>query len=140
MGKAMRFSALVLLLVTYAANARSADWSMMRGSPDNRGVAAEALRPPLRRVWTFRAGGPVEGTAAIVGGVVYVGTQRGVLYALRLSDGKPIWKFQSQDAFTASPTVLDGTVYVGDEGGRFYAISASNGHRAGISAGTTRRR
>ena len=126
----MRHSACIAvsgLLVLVCAPAPAADWPVMRGSPDNRGVAADVLSPPLRRAWTFEAGGPVEGTAAIVGGTVYIGTMRGKLHAIRLADGKRRWTFTSRDAFSASPCVSNGMVYIGDEGGAFYALDAATG-------------
>ena len=58
-GRITLISAATLGMMVLMPTARGADWPMMRGSPDNRGVATDVLTPPLKRVWTFEAGGPV---------------------------------------------------------------------------------
>ena len=39
-------------------------------------------------LWTYEAGDAIESSAAIVDGVVYVGSQTGELHAVNLADGK----------------------------------------------------
>ena len=60
-------------------------------------------------VWkkTFKDGG-FEATAAIVDGMVYVGSFDGNLYALRLATGEEKWKFHTELGFKAAPAVARG--------------------------------
>src|SRR5438552_3436611 len=73
----------------------AADWPVFRGNPAQTGVAAEALPEKLAVRWAAKTGNAIEGAAAIVGGVVYVGSLDGFVYALDLATGKEKWKFQA---------------------------------------------
>src|SRR5437868_5598329 len=71
----------------------AADWPVFRGNPQQTGVSAEKLPAKLVELWQFKTGDAVEGTAAVVDGVVYVGSFDKHLYALDLKDGSEKWKF-----------------------------------------------
>lgn len=106
----------------------SADsWPSFRGTPTLSAVSAATLpdRPKLR--WTFKTQGPIKSTAAIVGGVVYVGSEDGKVYALRLADGTKLWEFTADGPVVSSPLVLDGRVYVGSAGTNLFALDAAKG-------------
>ena len=64
--------ALLLALVALAAPSAQAqsDWPSFRGGPEMTGVARETLPARPRLLWTYRASGPIEATAAIVGDTV----------------------------------------------------------------------
>ena len=74
-------------------------------------------------------------TPAVVGGVVYIGTQEGAwLLAIDAATGALIWKTQLEPAdpyaiITTSPAVSNGVVYTGvastAEGGSIYGINLS---------------
>src|SRR5688572_7607396 len=70
-------------------------WPQFRGTAGLTGVAASPLPASLRVQWTYEAGGGVESSAAIVGGVAYVGTLNGSLLALDAATGKPRWTYQA---------------------------------------------
>lgn len=57
------------------------------------GVARCVLPGKLELRWTFNASEPVASTAAIAAGVVYVGSDAGVLHAIELASGKELWRF-----------------------------------------------
>jgi len=103
------------------------DWPMFRGGPKLQGVAASTLPEKLSLRWTLRCGEAVTSSAAIVDGVVYVGSDDGVLYAVDLATGKPRWRHSVEDAIRSSPTVYRGTVYFGDTMGVMHAVDASTG-------------
>ena len=63
---------------------------MFRGDPGLSGRASSVLPARLKRLWTFDAGAGIESTAAIVNGVVYVGSLDGSLYAIGLDDGETV--------------------------------------------------
>ena len=66
---------------------------------------------------------------AVVGGVVYVGSYNGKVYALSATTGTSIWSYTTTtgDYVTSSPAVANGMVYVGSQNGDFYALSATTG-------------
>jgi len=104
-----------------------ASWPMFRGNPRLTGVASSALKGNLSVRWTFDAGEVVESTAAIVGGVAYVGSDDGGLFALNLADGSVRWNYGIQAAIRSSPTVVGGSVYFGDDEGVFRSLNARDG-------------
>ncbi len=107
-----------------------ADWPVFRGNPQATGVAAGGLPEKLERLWTFSTTkGGFESTAAIVDGVVYIGSTDGNLYALDLATGHERWRFLTQLGFTASAAVCDGRVYIGDSDGTFYCVDAATGRK-----------
>jgi outer membrane protein assembly factor BamB len=106
-----------------------ADWPMFRGDPLQSGAARGDLPRQLVPRWTFRAEEGFESTAAIHGGVAYVGSLDGRLYAVDLETGALRFRYQAGGEIKSSPTVHDGTVYFGDEGGTFHAVDAATGAR-----------
>ena len=83
----------------------------------------------LKLLWTYEAGDAIESSAAIVDGVVYVGSQTGELHAVNLADGKLKWKYKaSTDGIgESSPTVAGELVYVGDLAGVLHAVQTATG-------------
>ncbi len=77
---------------------------------------------------------PIEGAAAIVGGVAYVGDGKGLLHAIDLSTGKAKWVYTSPDPFETTPLVAAGMVLLGDVGGNFHCVEAATGKRAWLFA------
>src|SRR5205807_3968037 len=55
------------------------DWPQFRGNHALTGVATSALPDTLKLLWTYEAGESIESSAAIVNGVVYVGSTNGNL-------------------------------------------------------------
>ena len=102
-------------------------WPMFRGNPSATGVANDPLPEKLQVLWKFEASEAFSSTAAIVDGVVYVGCEDGVLYALDLQTGAVKWTLTTGDMIRSSPTVLSGTVYFGDGLGVLHAVDAKSG-------------
>jgi len=91
------------------------------------GVARSKLPEKLEVLWTYDAFGPVGSTAAIVAGVVYVGTSDEQVLALSLADGAKRWEYKTSGGVRASPCVAGGAVYIGDGSGTFHSIDAATG-------------
>src|SRR6185503_13488879 len=93
------FSCLLLAAAVARIDAQApADrWTQFRGSPALLGTTAATLPEKLRVLWTYEAGEAVESSAAIAGGVVYVGAQPGELHAIGLADGKARWKYKASE-------------------------------------------
>jgi outer membrane protein assembly factor BamB len=73
-----------------------------------------ALKPPFRRLWTYRAGSLVEFPPAIAYGRLYFSTNSGKLIAINAKTGKRAWKYISHRCVAASPAVgtqQHGTIY-----------------------------
>src|SRR6202035_4210346 len=90
---------LTFLLAAAAALAQQKDdWPQFRGNYQLTGVSTSTVPKTLKLLWTFDAGEPVESSAAIADGVVYIGSGAGYLSAVDLATGKLRWKYKvSQD-------------------------------------------
>lgn len=116
------FSVATLLVRPLAAQATFHGDNAHTGVFDS---AAPAAAPKV--AWKFQAGGPIFSSAAVVDGVVYIGSDDGFLYALDEAAGTLKWKFETQGRVAASPAVHDGVVYFGSYDGAFYAVDATSG-------------
>ena len=123
----VRRAAALLLCVLGVLAGRAADWPMFRGNPQLTGVAEAKLpdKPALK--WTFKSGGEMKSSAAIVGDRVFIGSGDSNLYCLNLADGKPVWSFKSDGPIESSPLVLDGRVFFGTANTNVYALDAVSG-------------
>jgi len=115
------------------ASARSA-WPQFRFGPAHTGatpyehVLTASNVSRLELAWTYTTGGPVWSSPAVAGGVVYVGSNDGKLYALRLSDGAVLWT-APLGGRPSAPAVVGGVVYLADDDARAYAFDAKTGKR-----------
>ncbi len=111
------------------------DWTQFRESQTHQGNNPEvgtALTTStvsgLAIAWTGATGGAVDSSPATTGGVVYVGSSDGFLYAYSVGCGtnaaacSPIWKGATGGAVTSSPAVSLGYVFVGSADGKVYAF------------------
>jgi outer membrane protein assembly factor BamB len=98
-------------------------WPQFRGNPSLTGVTQSTVPASLKVVWTYEAGEPIESSAAIAEGVVYVGAQSAELLALDLKTGNLLWKYKTTEGIgESSPCVANGVVYIGDLGGVVHAV------------------
>lgn len=104
-------------------------WPQFRGTPTLSGLSAATLPSKLGVLWQWEAGDAIESSAAIAGGVVYVGTRAGELVALGLADGQPLWRYKvtGDGVGESSPCVAGGSVFVGDLAGVLHAVDAASG-------------
>src|ERR1044071_1482437 len=83
-------SCLLFLVFTPPATAQDTpadNWSQFRGNHHLTGVSLSNVANSLKLLWTYEAGDSIESSAAIVGGTVFVGSQKGELVALSLENG-----------------------------------------------------
>lgn len=126
----LAFLLLIGLLVSGVSQqpASHDNWPQFRGNALLTGVATSTLPATLKVQWTHEAGEPIESSAAIVDGLVYVGSQAGELRALDLKSGSLRWKYKTGEAIgESSPCVANGIVYVGDLSGMVHAVNAQTG-------------
>jgi len=125
----------ILFLLTFvpAVNAQDTpaeNWSQFRGNHRLTGVSDSQLPSELKLLWSFEAGDSIESSAAIVGGTVFVGSQKGELVSLNLDNGSVYWKYDAGNPIgESSPAYSDGKVYIGDLGGVLHAVNAADGKR-----------
>jgi outer membrane protein assembly factor BamB len=100
------------------------------------GVTAVSARTG-ELLWTFNFPEPIDPDSGLVqsGGVVYVTTGLGEIFALDTSTGRQLWRYSdSAIAFTTPPAIADGIVYASNSHNRrssaspvLYAIRAATG-------------
>lgn len=116
----------VCFLPSTATPAR--DPGMFRGNLSHTGVYDGAGVPKLTGVkWKFHTNGYVISSPAIAGGIAYVGSTDGNLYAIELQSGAQKWKFKTDARVVSSPAVENGVVYFGSYDGKFYALDSASG-------------
>ena len=92
----------------------------------------------LSPLWEVEVGGPVSSTPVIAGGVAYVGSYDGNLYAIDLLTGGLVWTYATGAAvpepnlqiplgITGSAAVDADAVYVGDATATLHALDRSTG-------------
>src|SRR5688572_20583245 len=122
----MRPVAMLACLV--ATSSPAVAQSTFHGDVARTGVYAGAgpvQTPSLK--WTFKAAAPIVTSPAVAGGVVYIASLSGHLYALDRATGQEKWNFKSSRPIASSPTVDDGTVYFVSSAGSLVAIDAATG-------------
>src|SRR5829696_1525196 len=131
----MRVLKTLLLVLCLAISAMAQDtpannWAQFRGNHSLTGVSQSNVPTSLKQLWTYEAGESIESSAAIIGGTVFVGSQKGELVALSLDNGSVYWKFATGSPIgESSPAYGSGVVYVGDLGGWLNAINATDGKK-----------
>jgi outer membrane protein assembly factor BamB len=119
-----------LAVSVMAQEAPANNWSQFRGNHSLTGVSQSNVPSSLKQLWTYEAGDSIESSAAIVGGTVFVGSQKGELIALSLENGSVYWKFSTGSPIgESSPAYGSGVVYIGDYGGWLNALNASDGKK-----------
>src|SRR5688500_8902400 len=114
-------AAVAAVLFSAISSQAASGWPMFRGNPGLTGVSDATLPNKLKPGWTFKTGGPIKSSPAIVHGKVIVGSNDGHLYALNADSGQKIWGFKTEGEVESSPLVLDGVAYVGSTDGSLYA-------------------
>jgi eukaryotic-like serine/threonine-protein kinase len=121
-------SVVVLTCGLFAINHGILAQATFHGGNDRTGTYGSPGPRQLHGVrWVFKTGGPVISSPAVTGGVLYVGSSDGGLYAIDEGTGKERWKFDTQEPISSSPAVANGVVYFLSYDGVFYALSADSG-------------
>ena len=118
----------LLAVAPLGGQAPATEWRQFRGTPALTGASAGAAPGTLKLLWSYNVGGPIASSAAIAGGVVYVGGGDGDLVALDLASGKLRWKYTTGNLIgESSPAVSGDAVYIGDLGGVLHAVNVRDG-------------
>jgi outer membrane protein assembly factor BamB len=100
---------------------------MFRGGATHTGAYVGGGSTIVGMRWRFLTNGDVISSPTIVGGVGYVGSGDGNLYALDLAKGAKLWSANLGGSIASSPAVANGLVFVGTYDGRFFAVDAHSG-------------
>src|SRR5512146_2888079 len=116
--------AIVVLAGTPACNAQAT----FNGNVARTGVYESAGPAQLEGAkWVFKTGGPIVASPAIAGGVVYIGSLDGYLYAIDQESGKEKWKTKSRMPIASSAAISGQTVYFVSSAGALAALDIGDG-------------
>lgn len=119
---------LVAIAIALASAAPAPAQSTFHGNVARTGVyASEAPRKLTGVKWTFKAAGPIVASPAVTGGVVYIASLDGHMYALDEETGRERWRFKSRMPIASSPAVEEGTLYFVSSTGAIGALDAADG-------------
>src|SRR3982750_1130876 len=93
---------LCLTVSIIAQDTPAENWAQFRGNRSLTGVSQSNVPASLNQLWTYEAGDSIESSAIIVGGTVFVGSQKGELVALNLENGSVYWKYSTGSAIGES--------------------------------------
>ncbi|HSW58334.1 MAG TPA: PQQ-binding-like beta-propeller repeat protein [Dehalococcoidales bacterium] len=81
----------------------------------------------VTKVFTANAG--MHSSPVIAGGVIYVGSRDGNLYAIQESSGQLLWSHKTESWVESSAAVVNNVVYFGSNDGKFRALNAKTGEK-----------
>src|SRR5208282_4498394 len=130
----MLSSALIGTLNVAKADNQSSDsngdpnsWPMLGGDLSHTGYSTSTAPLTNKTLWSFQTSGQLFSSPAVVGGVVYVGSWDGNLYALNASDGDELWSYQTGSQVWSSPAIANGVLYIVSYDGDVFALNATSG-------------
>lgn len=112
------------LIAARAFNQKSALHMLQKGTSNNNNGML---------VWRYQTGAAIQSGGTLVGGIVYIGSLDGYIYALNASTGTLVWSYgtnpvnSNNEIYESIPQVINGMVYVDSSDGYMYAIDASKG-------------
>jgi outer membrane protein assembly factor BamB len=118
----------LVVAATFASLSVAGDWPVFRGGPLQTGVSYGPLPNPLVVRWSFKAQDAFEGSAALVGGVAYVGSMDEYVYAFELGTGRKLWS-EKVGPIKVGTAVRKDSVYVGNLDGVFYSLEVGTGRQ-----------
>ena len=116
------------LPVVPAVPTRPEDWPMFMydlyfsgRSPD------QTLKPPLKLLWKYKTGGPIQASPVVANGTVYVASTDHRLYALDAKQWGIKWSFPAGGVIRYAPAVWNNRVYFSARDNHVYALNAETG-------------
>jgi len=103
-------------------------WPVFRGDNRLTGTCPEPIADKIKLIWSYQTGDKIKSSPVVGLGKVFIGSNDGFVYALRLDDGTKIWQYDTRGDVEAPPLYLDSTVFAGSVSGFFYALDALDGH------------
>jgi outer membrane protein assembly factor BamB len=97
---------------------RSFDWLTYGGTPGRTNQSQSVVSPPLKPVWEYDAVSGIAGTPLVKDSVIFVGTLKGELHAIRLSDGEGYGTTVLESSVVGTPVVDGNYAYVASAMGK----------------------
>ena len=85
------------------------------------------LKPPLKLLWKYKTGGPIQASPVVANGTVYVASTDHWLYALEAKQWGRKWGFKAGGVIRYAPTVWNNRVYFSARDNHIYALNAETG-------------
>lgn len=104
------------------------DWPIFRGDQALRGHATGDFPEKLDIIWSFKTDGKIKSSAVISGGLAYVASGNGTVYAVYMDTGKQAWSFKCDDLGEAPPLFVDQKLIVASISGMVYALDSIKGN------------
>ena len=87
----------------------------------------QTLKPPLKLLWKYKTGGPIQASPVVANGTVYVASTDHRLYALDAKQWGLKWSFKAGGIIRYAPTVWNNRVYFSARDNHVYALNAETG-------------
>lgn len=121
-----RRQALGLTLLPWAG--RSLAEPLFRNGPAHPGVQAPAApRQAPRLRWSFQTGERVMGSPIEHQGLILVGSDDGLLYALESATGRLRWAYRTRGPVPSTPAVHEDLAYLTSYDGKLHAVDLATG-------------
>ena len=75
-------------------------------------------------VWSTPTGAPYVSSLVLYDGLLYMGSELGIITAIDPADGRSVWRERVGGVFTASPVAGDGKIYFASETGETVVLRA----------------
>ena len=103
--------------------------SMFRAEPAHSGFYDTPGVPAFGGLqWRVLTGGPVRSSPTVAGGVVYVGSSDGAVYAIDVRRGAIRWRRDLSSPVSSTPAVSNGRVFVTALDGTLRTLRIGDGH------------
>ena len=87
----------------------------------------QTLKPPLKLLWKYKTGGPIQASPVVANGTVYVASTDHWLYALDAKEWGYKWRFKAGGVIRYAPAVWNNRVYFSARDNHVYALNAETG-------------
>ena len=134
--KSMTITICLLLFVGCApfrglgpGNTGEEGWNNFRNSTGEPGVAAGEINLPLRLLWKFKTGGPIDASPVVTSGTVFIGSWDRKFHLVDAQSGQKIGQYSFSSSITSTACVEGEMLYFGTEidDNRILATSLKDG-------------
>lgn len=77
--------------------------------------------------WKIKLDAPIRASAAFDNNSLYIGTAKGVFYAINQADGKIVWEYKTDSAIHSTAAFDNGKLYFTDNKQTLYCLNAKDG-------------
>ena len=104
------------------------DWPMFMYDLHFSGRSPDrTLKPPLKLLWKFKTGGPIQASPVVANGTVYVASTDHWLYALDAKQWGIKWRFEAGGVIRYAPAFWNNRIYFSARNNHIYALNAETG-------------